>query len=830
MNKRLRLPLALSLALGSSSAMALGLGQIEVKSALNQPLSAEIPVLSSQAGETDALAVRLAPPEALARVGLQAPSGVAANLEFAVDTNARGEKIIRVSTPDKVVDPFVTFLLEVDWGSGKMLREYTVLLDPPTMAPVRHTATAAPVSAPTEPTDAETVPLAEAPPPPEMHETPAPDPQPEAPAAEPEAAPEPVAAEAEPVPESEPEPAPAPPEAEPARTRTDNYGPVQEGETLWQIAQFARPDDSVTMNQMMLALLYANPEAFIDQNINRLKRGAILRIPTREESLAVAAAEAAAQVREQSQAWRAETLSVPQPAEIQADGIADARPAAVAPSTADSRLELVPPRGDNPGAAGAQSGATVAGQGTELRADLARSREQVSTLTQENVELKTRVGELEKMQGDSAKLLEFKDSELAAAQKRLAELEARAAAAAAADAAPAPVAPESTAPVSDTAIDPSVPPLVEAPAIETSTPASDTTSVTPTTDAAADTATTEASTETTGIEPATDTTTAAAAATDAVPAETAPATPATDPAPPPPPQPIWMNPWVLGGIGLVIVGLLALLLGRRRSAAAAGGTSGRYDSGAVASSIAAVQADAARRQADADDGDDRLDDLVAAVSRDPGNLARHLELVRYYYDANDAAGFENAAEAMYSRVYDPDDLAWKQVVAMGQEIAPEHPLFIVTEPEPVRAAVPTPTPAPVAIPAAPKVAAAPVVPKPAVAPAPPVREIDWGKPAPAADTASTQKMRIDDVRAAAREPDRPAPGFTDSVSFEPAPAQSEGDAGFVDADAASTKLELARAYLDMGDVEGARGMLEEVVGEGNPGQRAEAKRLLDEIR
>lgn len=829
MNKRLRLPLALSLALGSSSAMALGLGQIEVKSALNQPLSAEIPVLSTQAGETDALAVRLAPPEALARVGLQAPSGVAANLEFAVDTNARGEKIIRVTTPDKVIDPFVTFLLEVDWGSGKMLREYTVLLDPPTMAPVRHTAAAAPVSEPSVPSDAETVPLAEAPPPPEMHETPAPGPvseapPTEAPVTEPEPTPpEPVAAEAEPA--AEPEPAPSLPEPEPARPRTDNYGPVQEGETLWQIAQFARPDDSVTMSQMMLALLYANPDAFIDQNINRLKRGAVLRIPTKEESLAVAAAEAAAQVREQSQAWRGEAPSVPQPAETQPDEVAGTRPAAAAPSAVDSRLELVPPRGDNPAAAGAQSGATVAGEGAELRSELARSREQVSTLSQENVELKARVGELEKIQGDSAKLLELKDSELAAAQKRLAELEARAGAAPAADATPAP-ATDATAAGADTGIDPSVPPLVEAPPVDTGAPASDTTSVTPATDAAA----VDAAAPT-----ATDTTTAATATTDAVPAETAPATPATEPLPERPPQaPIWTNPWVIGGVALVIVGLIALLLGRRRSAAATSAAPARYDTGAVASSIAAVQADA-RRQAEIAGDDDHLDDLVAAVSRDPGNLARHLELVRYYYDANDAAGFENAAEAMYSRVYDPDDLAWKQVVAMGQEIAPEHPLFIVTEAEPEPAPVPAPAPVPTPVPP-PVAKAAPVVPPPpAVTPAPPVREIDWGQPAPkpAMDNAATQKMRIDDVRTAAREPE---PTFEsvpdlggDSFAYEPAPAGGEGS-GFVDADAASTKLELARAYLDMGDVEGARGMLEEVVSEGNPGQRAEAKRLLDEIR
>ncbi len=840
MNKRLRLPLALSLALGSSSAFALGLGQIEVKSALNQPLAAEIPVLSTREGETDAIVVRLAPPEALARVGLQAPSGVAANLQFAVDTNARGQTVIRVTTPGKVADPFLTFLLEVDWGKGKMLREYTVLLDPPTMAPVRHTPTAAPRSEPAPLVDAETTPLAEAPPPPPMDQTPAqpvaaepaaetPPPEPLA-EATPEPTPEPVAEAEPPAPASLPEPAPDAP-----RTRTDTYGPVSEGETLWSIAQFARPDDSVTMNQMMLALLYANPDAFIDQNINRLKRGAVLRIPAREEAVAIAAAEAAAQVREQSAAWRQSTASVLQPAEAQDDGSDDgvASTSSASPGTAESRLELVPPRGATANASSAQSGASVEGEGRELRTELARNREQVNALTQENVDLKSRVGELEKIQGDTARLIELKDSELAAAQKRLRELEARAAADAspATDAATPPVADTpatdetatDAAPTSPTAIDPAVPPLVEPPVVDSATPADpdSTTTTTPTTDA-------EAQPEAVPAE----TVAAETAPAEAVPAETTPvAEPVVDTAalpPRPAPTPWYMNLWVLIGAGLVVVGGLALMLARRRSSATVSSPA-RYDSGAVASSIAAVQASANARDADGSD-DDRLDDLVAAVSRDPGNLNRHLDLVRHYYDTNDAAGFENAAEAMYSRVYDPDDLAWKQVMAMGQEIAPEHPLFVLPDEviEPTPAPVPAYTPPPVVKPA-------PVVPPVVVAPpapTPAVREIDWGLTAkPDAD--ATQQMRLDDIRQAAPKATPPATStVSGSFSFEPAPDidVNAGSEGFVDADAASTKLELARAYLDMGDVEGARGMLEEVVSEGNPGQRAEAKRLLDEIR
>src|SRR5690606_3601344 len=97
---------------------------------------AEIPVVAT-AGEAEALTVRLASPDAFARIGLDRPSTLAANLEFDVKTDTRGRTVIRVSTSSHVVEPFLSFLLEVDWGRGRMLREYTVLLDSPTMAPIQ---------------------------------------------------------------------------------------------------------------------------------------------------------------------------------------------------------------------------------------------------------------------------------------------------------------------------------------------------------------------------------------------------------------------------------------------------------------------------------------------------------------------------------------------------------------------------------------------------------------------------------------------------------------------------------------------------------------------
>lgn len=787
MNKRLRLPLALALALGSSQALALGLGQIEVRSGLNQPLEAEIPVVST-AGEAEALKVRLASPDAFARVGLDRPATLAANLEFAVATDKRGRTVIRVSTPNEIVEPFLTFLLEVDWGKGRMLREYTVLLDSPTMAPIQGAPAATTPISDAPPSQVEALP------PPSMPE--------------PVDAPAPIESTAAP----SPAPEPAPVAAASPGFASDSYGPVASGETLWSIAARTRPDSDVSVNQMMVALLRANPDAFIGNNINRLKSGAVLRIPGREDAVATAAAEAAAQVREQTQAWRDTVQPSPQPAQADSyTGLVEGE--STSSAAPDSRLELTPPTGDN--ASATQSGASASGEGRELRADLARSREEAGALKQENVELKSRVGELEKLQGDSSRLIELKDSELAAAQRRLAELEARATAADAAAAA-TPTDSTSTIPATDTA--PSA-----ADASPTDTLASVADSAAPATDPASVDAAVDPSLTT--IDPATAVPaegeevtppmgfeSGADAATATTPSETAAtvtppvAPPVTEPAaalpPRPAPTPWYSNPWILGGGGLALAGLIALLVGRRRKTAAP--SPSRYNSDALAASVAAAQASAP--DAAAGDADDREGDLIEAISRDPSDLQRHLELVRHYYDTGDAAGFENAAEAMYSRVYDPEDDAWQEVVALGQEIAPEHPLFVATGAVQVEADLDA-APAPGA-----------------------AREVAWNQPAPSFASPTPPAA----VPAPAPVP-TPAPAAPfDDFSYGSAPAGNVAtDFGDVDeggSDAAATKLELARAYLDMGDVEGARGMLEEVLGEGNAAQRNDARRLLDEIR
>ena len=313
MNRPLKLSLAVALALSSPAAWSLGLGPIQVRSGLNEPLVAEIPVMEGAEGEAENLRANLASAEDFSRVGLDV-SGISVPLQFELDTNQAGKPVIRVTSNDPVREPFVSFLVEVSWSKGRLLREYDVLLDPPNVAPA--VIATAPVAPPVQPEplpEPEPAPVAEPEPAPvePVAEAPAPEPQPEPEAAPTPAPAEPVAeAPVEPAPEvvapvEEAQPEPAPMESEPApvepvaelpapapapASAPGEYGPVAAGETLWEIASATRSDSSVSLNQMMVAILRANPDAFYKDNVNALKRGAVLRIPAGDEARALAAA------------------------------------------------------------------------------------------------------------------------------------------------------------------------------------------------------------------------------------------------------------------------------------------------------------------------------------------------------------------------------------------------------------------------------------------------------------------------------------------------------------------------------------------------------------
>ena len=128
-----RLSLLLVLML-TSKVWAVGLGEIKLDSALNEPLRAEIVLLSASPDELGDLSVTLASADTFARYGIDRPFYLL-EIEFNVVMDDAGRSVVQIRSRSPVTEPFLTFLVEASWSSGRLLREYTVLLDPPTYAP-----------------------------------------------------------------------------------------------------------------------------------------------------------------------------------------------------------------------------------------------------------------------------------------------------------------------------------------------------------------------------------------------------------------------------------------------------------------------------------------------------------------------------------------------------------------------------------------------------------------------------------------------------------------------------------------------------------------------
>jgi len=408
--------LALLAMFASFGASALGLGQIEVKSKIGQPLVAEIPIITSDPSELEQLQAGLASPETFSRIGLRPPIGIIADLQFTQALDARGNPIIRVTSTQPVGEPLLTFLVEVDWGQGRLVREYSALVDTPrtVSAPLQPDIAAPTVEAPAvieRPSEPSETVATETPPEPEPAPT-------ETPTGE--LTPQETQAIA---PQQQVAIAPAP-VSRPALDDSDYE--VRGGDTLSAIA--ARVGSPGTLDQTMIALLRANPDAFIGGNINRLKAGAVLRMPGDNAMTELDAQQASAIVHSQIQEWRASRRAAPQP--VDAD-VASASTSATnnkqvstsksaGPRVADARLEIVPPGASDATKAGTQSGISAGGEGAMLQQELTTTKETLAAREAETQELKSRVAELEKLQQQQQQLIAMKDSELAAAQQRLA--------------------------------------------------------------------------------------------------------------------------------------------------------------------------------------------------------------------------------------------------------------------------------------------------------------------------------------------------------------------------------------------------------------------------
>ncbi|TAN01318.1 MAG: hypothetical protein EPN40_02730, partial [Rhodanobacteraceae bacterium] len=415
MNLKLRITCAVLLAATTLPAMALRLGDIQVKSALNQPLVAAIPLHPKNLTELDGLTVGLASADDFKRAGL-ALTTTDQTLRFHVVTDNNGQKLILVTSSEPVTDPYLDFLVQVNTREGRQVREFVVLLNPVIAAPAPAVETAPVASAPGGASVAQPA------------ELPAPSQFPQ-----PEQAASPPAAQAQ---------RRAVPTI-PRNIESSGQIPVQRGDTLYRLAKQATEGTGVGVNQMMLALLAANPRAFFKDNINDLKAGAILRIPTRDEIDQRSVAAAAAEVHRQYEAWRA---AKPHPATVvegaAAQAAANAAPRPGKTSPASDHLTLVPPTGEaggannRPGMAGGTGTATVSG----LRQQLKANRDTLISLNQSNSDLESRVQSLDDISAKTSKLLSMKDATIAELQRKLAAVQSGTVAAAPGTSAGKPVA------------------------------------------------------------------------------------------------------------------------------------------------------------------------------------------------------------------------------------------------------------------------------------------------------------------------------------------------------------------------------------------------------
>jgi len=276
--RKLVLAIAAASALSSGMAHALGLGELTLKSTLNQPLVAEIELLDVKDLTAAEVVPSLASPEDFAKAGVDRQAFLN-DLTFTPVLNASGKSVLRVTSSKPLSEPMVKFLVQVMWPNGRLLRDYSVLLDPSKFSPQTADAAA--------------------------------------------------------------QPAPAQTITAPTTGATHSSHTTTPRDTLWEIAAKARTGGSI--QQTMLAIQALNPDAFIDGNINRLKTGQVLRLPDQVQSTALPQSKAIAEVAAQNEAWRQGRRYVAKPGtgQQQLDATKRGRANAGAAQNAKDNLSLV---------------------------------------------------------------------------------------------------------------------------------------------------------------------------------------------------------------------------------------------------------------------------------------------------------------------------------------------------------------------------------------------------------------------------------------------------------------------------------------------------------
>ena len=767
----LALAVAFILGLSAPDVHALSLGRIAVQSALGEALRAEIDVPQITPEEIANLRTALGSPEAFRAAGMERNPALA-DLQISLQQRPNGTYFLRLTSDRVVNEPFLDLILEASSPSGRIMREYTLLFDPPSLrqAPAPATPIPAQITAPAAPAAASVA-----------------EPAPAAATPQASAAPAPAAAlvSAASAPAPATPSAAAPASSAPAARKVT----VQGGQTAGAIAAANKPA-TVSLDQMLVSLLRTNPDAFVDGNVNRLKSGVVLDMPTEAQAAAVGQPEARQTLVAQSKDFNAFKQRL-------AEGVADRAPTAnptgrAASGQVQTRVEEKKPAAAAPDKLTLSKGAVdaPAGDGKATEDRIARERAQRDTVARA-AEIDRNIADLKRLGSESAAL-----------------------AAPAASAASAAASGTAGVPVSAT---------VPAPAAETASAA-----------AAAGVASAASA-------PASAASTAAPAASAA--AEFDPTT-------------LLENPPLLGAAG----GVLALLLGwalyrrRRQSGANApdhathdrlppdsffGGSGGQHiDTAEAASSMlySPSQIDAAGDVDPVAEADVYLAygrDLQAeeilreALRTTPQRVAIHAKLLEILARRNDPRAFEPLAREALA-LTGGSGLVWDQIAGLGQEIDPGNPLYTQGRPDappevnPLRAELDTATTATPAsaptVPAGLDLDFASFPPPPVAAPAAEATgsPFDFGdEPAPAPSAAKADAHTLDfDLAGLSLELEEPARGT---------PASAAGD------EALATKLSLAEEFQAIGDTDGARSLIQEVLAEAQGDLRRRAERMRAEL-
>jgi len=398
--------------LASAPAMAAGLGKLTVTSSLGQPFLAEIALLAVDKKDLGSIRASFASFEAFKEARIERSSALSA-MRFSVEQKKNGDPYLKITSAKAIEEPFLDMLIELDWPSGRLVREYTILLDPPSYGVPQ--LTIAPVTPPvTQPVPAAKAeqPLLAAEKSPAM---PAGAMQPETRASIPRdsGVAKAAAAAGKPAPES--------------------YGPVKKGETLSGIATSLK-SEGLSLDQMLVALFQSNKQAFGGNNMNRLQAGQILRVPAASQVAELEKGEVARQVKAHAADWHAYRQKL-------AAAVAEAKPAAdaaakqaasgkittavedrAAPAKESAKDVLKLSKSEVPGAGKlAAAGAGAGGKEMQGMKEQIHAMQEEATAKEKAIkEANQRITELEKNIKDMQQLLELKNQNLSDLQKQAA--------------------------------------------------------------------------------------------------------------------------------------------------------------------------------------------------------------------------------------------------------------------------------------------------------------------------------------------------------------------------------------------------------------------------